>query len=131
MSRADRVGKPLWLDIRDYSPDYIDVVAAGVDGSDLVENRRESANVYHHINFMIHLLWDIPYHAEDSDDASVHGRVDRLAEAMRDNLTREFESPDPRSGGWPSQLGAAARIMPGHLNGILQLPSVTGGVTVK
>jgi len=133
MSSPGRVGKPLWRDIRDFAPDYVDAQVSGVSGEDLVNNRMDSANIYHHINFMMHLLWGVPYHAEDEEEVSVHGRVDLLAQAMLVNLNPPAGLPsnDPRRTGWPSQLGAAARIIPDHLNGIRELDSVQDGITVK
>jgi hypothetical protein len=142
MSRVDQVGRPLWFDIRDYAPDH--VKNPNRLGKELISDRSGSAEQYRHINFMVHLLWGIPYYAVDADEnfdpdtTTVHGRVDFLAKAMLVNMGKTVSNPQPpgipgppQGAEWPSQLGEAPEIMEPMLRFILTLPAVTAGATVK
>jgi hypothetical protein len=83
---------PLWFDIRAFTLDR--------DGSPTPQVQ----SAYNHINFMIHLLWGVPYHSTDHDlypgrsRATIHGPINLMVDAALANI---------HSDTWPTQFARA------------------------
>jgi hypothetical protein len=98
------------FDIWGFSPEKRE----GKEFKDIGENNQ---GLYRHINFMVYLLWDLPY-------SVVHGPVRELALGMKANLEHDE---------WPTTddyYKQAQRTAPGFLGRIADLHASHRGVTV-
>jgi hypothetical protein len=112
MERGLGMSKPLWFDITLFAPDR---------HTNNKHSRKNREVVYRHINFMVHLLWGVPYHGPASR-ATVHGPVHLLANAMKQNVSDRD---------WPTEFASAAPILKHHLPKIIKQAGKAGNPAVS